>query len=145
MKKAKVILKTVDISDVSDYKGGIDMGRHELADAQWNKIRHLIPTKARKTRGRPQKNNRQVMDGIIWILCTGSSWRDLPQEYGKWQTVFYRYNEYRKSGVFSKILQALQIELNANKKIDWNLVCVDGTIIRAHKSAAGAVKKGIAA
>jgi len=43
------------------------------------------------------------------------------------------------------MLQALQVELHANKKIDWNLVCVDGTIIRAHKSAAGAVKKGFAA
>lgn len=121
------------------------MGRHELTDAQWNKIKELIPTKARKTRGRPQKNNRQVIDGIIWILCTGSSWRDLPERYGKWETVFCRYNSYRKTGVFSRILQALQVELHANKKIDWNLVCVDGTIIRAHKSAAGAVKKGVAA
>ena len=121
------------------------MGRHDLSYSQWSKIEHLLPTKARKTRGRPQKNNRQVIDGIIWILCTGSSWRDLPEEYGKWQTVFCRYNSYRKTGVFSKILQALQVELNSDKKIDWNLVCVDGTTIRAHKSAAGAVKKTFAA
>jgi transposase len=75
-------------------------------------------------------------------LRSGAPWRDLPERYGAWQTVYDRFTRYRKDGTLDRILQALQRCLNAGGLLDWDLWCVDGTVVRASRAAAGAGQKG---
>ena len=116
------------------------MRRYELNDEQWGRIADLFPSSEGK-RGGQWKNHRQVLNGIFWVLCSGAPWRDLPQRYGKWKTVYDRFRRYRIEGMFDKILARLQLQLNEEGLIDYHLWEVDSTTVRAHKSAAGAGEK----
>ena len=82
-----------------------------------------------------------MLDGILWILRTGAPWRDLPERFGPHQTVYDYYSHWRHDGVFDRVLQALQIRLDREGKIDWDLWCIDGASVRAARCAAGAGKK----
>ena len=82
-----------------------------------------------------------MLDGIFWILGTGAPWRDLPERFGPWQTVYGYFSNWRGSGVFAHVIDALQIKLDERGLIDWELWCVDGAIVRAARAAAGAGKK----
>ena len=115
------------------------MIRHGLADDQWELISPLIPKSAAVT-GRPPSDPRLMLDGILWILAAGSPWRDLPECFGPFQTVHRYFSNWRKAGVFTAIVEALQIKLDARGLIDWELWCVDGASVRATRAAAGAEK-----
>lgn len=117
------------------------MKRHELADEDWELIKDLFPSSAGK-RGRQWKDHRQMINGIFWILNTGAPWRDLPERYGAWQTVYDRFNRMRREGFLDKMLERLQMRLDEEGQIDWDLWCIDGSNIRAGRAAAGAKKKG---
>ena len=117
------------------------MRRYELSDAQWDQIKDLMPKS--EGSGRPWKDHRLVLNGMMWILHTGAPWRDLPDSYGPHQTVYERFNSWRKDGTLDRILERLQIRLDRDGHIDWDLWCVDGSSIRASRAAAGAAKKGI--
>ena len=114
--------------------------RYELRDAQWEQIKDLLPPSSGK--GRPWTEHRKVINGLFWILNSGAPWRDLPERYGAWETVYYRFYRWQQDGTFDAILERLQVALDEHGYIDWELWCVDGSSIRAHKSAAGAGKKG---
>lgn len=114
------------------------MRRYELSDAEWELIEDLFP----KRRGRPWRDHRSVINGIFWVLCSGAAWRDLPERYGPWQTVYSRFRRWQKEGLFDRILQRLQIMLNDKGLIDYSVWMADSTIVRASKAAAGAPKKG---
>lgn len=116
------------------------MKRHALTDEQWQAIEHLVPRSTART-GRPGKDRRLMLDGIFWVLATGAPWRDLPERFGPWQTVYDHFRKWRKSGVFAVIIESLQIKLDKNGLIDWDLWCVDGASVRASRAAAGADKK----
>lgn len=116
------------------------MRRHELSNEQWERIQELLPVQTGP--GHPWTDHRKILNGMFWILKTGAPWRDLLERYGPWQTVYDRFCRWQKDGTFDRILEALQIRLDRNGLIDWELWCVDGSSIRAHKSAAGAGKKG---
>lgn len=116
------------------------MKRHELTDGQWALIAPLLPVRTART-GRPPSDPRRMWNGIIWILRTGAPWRDLPERFGPWQTVYDHFATWRRGGTFERILEALQIRLDREGKIDWDLWCIDGTQIRAARAAAGADKK----
>jgi transposase len=120
------------------------MRRHELTDEQWELIKPLIPHRRAKT-GRPAKDPLLMLNGIFWVLATGAPWRDLPERFGPWQTVHRYFSMWRKSGVFARILDALQIKLDEQGLIDWELWCVDGANVRAARAAAGADKKAASA
>jgi transposase len=117
--------------------------RHALSDEQWAVVEPLLPKpKKRKAgKGRWPKDKRLMLDGIFWILSTGAPWRDLPERFGPWQTVYDHFSKWRKGGVFAAILEALQIKLDDQGLIDWELWCVDGACVRASRAAAGAEKK----
>lgn len=83
--------------------------RHELTDAQWEKIKPLLPPEKPKT-GRPNLDHRLVLNGMIWRAKTGTPWRDLPERYGKWKTVYSRWLRWRDSRVCQRIWDALQQE-----------------------------------
>jgi transposase len=116
------------------------MKRHALTDEQWELVKPLIPHKVAGT-GRPPKDPRLMLDGICWILGTGAPWRDLPERFGPWQTVYDHFSRWRREGVFAKVIEALQIKLDEQGLIDWELWCVDGANVRAARAAGGADKK----
>lgn len=116
------------------------MGRHRLTDEQWALMEDIFPKNGRKP-GRPWADHRNIMDGIFHVLVTGVPWRDLPEEFGPWITVYRRFARYRDDGTLERILERLQLKLNEEGKIDSDLFCIDGSNVRAHRSAAGA-KKG---
>jgi transposase len=82
-----------------------------------------------------------VINGILWILRTGSPWRALPERHGSWKTVSSRFYRWQKAGVWDRILSALQQESDAQGRLDWSLRFIDSTVVRAHQHAAGA-KRG---
>lgn len=122
------------------------MRRYELTDSQWDLIEDLFPE---QSTGRPRLNDRQVLNGIFWILCSGAAWRDLPERYGKWQTVYSRFRRWQERGLFDHLLDRLQVELDERGLIDYATWMVDSTSVRASRAAAGAPrapaqkKKGI--
>lgn len=116
------------------------MNRGELTDEQWEQIEPLLPKREGK-RGRPPKDHRLVLNGILWIIRTGAPWRDLPERYGPWQTVYSRFRRWRQRGVWDRLFAAVQQEADAQGRLDWSVHYVDGTIVRAHQHAAGG-KKG---
>jgi len=120
------------------------MKRHELTDPEWELVRPLLQPRTATT-GRPPKDPRVMLNGIFWVLRTGAPWRDLPERFGPWQTVYDHFSHWRRDGVFERILRALQIRLDREGRIDWNLWCIDGTHIRASRAAAGADKKASSA
>jgi putative transposase len=116
------------------------MKRHELTDEQWAVVEPLVPHTTAKT-GRPPADRRLVLNAIFWILCTGAPWRDLPERFKPWQTVYGHFSRWRRKGVFARIVEALQLKLDKEGLIDWDLWCVDGANVRAARAAAGADKK----
>ena len=116
------------------------MKRHELMDEQWALVDPHIPRSKART-GRPPSDRRLMLNGIFWILGAGAPWRDLPERFGPWQTVYDHFRKWRKSGVFAAIVEALQVKLDKDGYIDWELWCVDGSSVRAARAAAGACKK----
>jgi transposase len=116
------------------------MTRHALTDEQWLLIEPFIPHKKART-GRPPRDRRMMLDGTFWILGTGAPWRDLPDRFGPWQTVYDHFWKWRKNGVFTTVVEALQVKLDEKGLIDWELWCVDGASVRAARAAAGAEKK----
>lgn len=116
------------------------MKRHELTDEQWELVSPLMRQRKACT-GRPRKDPRLMLDGIFWILSTGAPWRDLPERFGSFKTVHGYFSQWRRAGVFATMIEALQVKLDADGKIDWELWCVDGAVVRASRAAAGADKK----
>jgi transposase len=82
-----------------------------------------------------------MLNAVLWILRTGAPWRDLPERYGPWQSAYEYFTRWRTNGTYDRILEALQIRLDREGNIDWDLFCIDGSIVRASRSAAGASKK----
>lgn len=106
--------------------------RYEISDEQWNQIKDKFPIA--KT-GRPPIDNRIIFNAILWIARSGAAWRDLPERFGSWKTVYSRFCKWRDDGT----LLALFNELNS--EADYENLSIDSTCIKAHQHSAGA-KKG---
>jgi transposase len=115
------------------------MPRHRLTDEQWNLIADLFPPP--KATGRPPRDRREIVDAIMWILRTGSPWRDLPEEFGPWATVWDLFDKWNSDGTLDAVLKRLQTARVDAGDIDGELWRVDGTIVRAARCAAGGGKK----
>jgi len=109
--------------------------RYELTDEQWNLIESLMPK--RKPGGR-WNDHRVTLNGMMWVLKSGSPWRDMPERYGSWKSVYDRFRRWTDDGTIDKILARLRLKLDNEGYIDWAVWCVDGSNVRAHVSAAGA-------
>jgi transposase len=83
------------------------MARMMLRDEDWDKIQSFLPSQIGK-QGRPRKNDRLVMEGILWALRTGAPWRDMPPEFGPWNTVYSRFSYWTKSGLWERIWGVLK-------------------------------------
>ena len=122
-------------------KEGIAMARNRLSDDAWECVEDLFPK--RKSTGRPPNDRRMVLDGILWVLRTGSPWRDLPEEFGPWQSVWRLFDTWNSNGLLSQMLKRLQAAQIDADLVSSELWCIDGTIVRAARCSAGGGKKGI--
>ena len=109
------------------------MVRRRLTNRQWKLIRPLLPGKATDP-GRSGRNNRASLEGILWIVRTGAPWRDLPAQFGNWNTIHHRFRRWVKSGVFDRIFEA------SHGSLDLRSVQVDGSFAKVHQHGTGAPK-----
>jgi len=109
--------------------------RYELTDEQWTLIEPLMP---KPRPGGRWNDHRTTVDGMMWVLKSGSPWRDMPERYGSWKSVYDRFRRWSGDGTIEKILDRLRLKLDKDGFIDWEVWCVDGSNIRAHPAAAGA-------
>lgn len=117
--------------------------RYELSTRQWERLAPFLPDRRHHGgRGHPWLPHHRALNGILWVLHTGAPWRDVPERYGPWQTVYDRFNKWRKDGTWATILTELLDHLDRHGQISRDLWCMDGTVIRASRAAAGAKKKG---
>ena len=83
-----------------------------------------------------------MLDGVLWLMKTGAQWRDLPERFGPWKTVYGRFARWRDDGTLDRVVARLQRDLDRAGLIDWSAFCVDSTHVRASRAAAGARKRG---
>ena len=106
--------------------------RYDLTDFEWSVIEPLLPM---DRRGPKPQNNRQVLNGIFWVLRAGAPWRDLPERYGPYTTAYNRFNRWRKAGIWDRLMDAIV------KAHDGGVQMIDSSIVRVHQHASGPQKK----
>jgi len=118
------------------------MSRIHLTDMQWAFIRPLLPPPART--GRPRADDRQTIEGILYILITGCRWQDLPHEYGAPTTAWRRLKRWGEEGVWERIWRAALATLDGRGELDWSLAFLDGSFAPAKRGGdmVGLTKKG---
>ena len=109
--------------------------RYELTEEEWNEIKQLLPPEKSGGKGRPSKDNRTMFNAMVWLARSGAAWRDLPERYGPWETVYSKFRKWLEDGVLDNIFRVLSLEA------EFSELSMDSTIIRAHQASAGA-KKG---
>ncbi len=108
------------------------MRRHEIEDEPWGRIKDFLPGRSGDP-GVTAKDNRLFVNAVLWIAKTGAPWRDLPERFGNWNSVWRRFDRWGAKGVWKRVFEALQ-----DPDLDWMII--DSTVVRAHQHAAG--KKG---
>ena len=111
--------------------------RHELTDEQWQAIQPLLLPSG--TKGRPRVDDRRVINGMLYKAKTGIAWRDLPERYGPWKTVYTRFWRWSRDGTLTTLVAKARVIAEAIGELDRE-VSVDSSIVRAHQHAAGARK-----
>jgi transposase len=107
-----------------------------LTEEQWQKIKPLLPAPKRRSRGgRPLKNNRDVLEGILWILRTGARWRDLPSRYPSASTCWRRLRKWEEEDVWLGVWRTFLADLDAAGALDWQEAFIDGSFAPAKKGA----------
>jgi len=105
--------------------------RHDITDKAWELLSPHLPGQEGQWGGRA-KDNRLFINAVFWVLRAGAPWRDLPPEYGKWGTVYQRFNRWRTGGTWEKVLEVLVVEP------DYEWLMIDASHIKVHPHAAGA-------
>lgn len=108
------------------------MRRYEISDENWERIAPLLPGK-KSDPGRTAEDNRRFINAVLWIARSGAAWRDLPERFGPWGTIYQRFNRWSQKGVWQKVFEAMQ-----DPDLEW--LMVDSTTVRAHQQAAGQKK-----
>lgn len=118
----------------------------DLTDEQWAVLRPLVPKPRMRAdgRGRPWRDPRDVLNGILWILRTGAPWKDLPDRYPSYQTCHRRFQYWVKNGTLERILLALARDVEARGGIDLSECFIDGTFAGAKKGAITSAKPSVA-
>lgn len=109
----------------------VDRDRFVVDDETWAKIEALLPGKT-TDRGVTARDNRLFLEAVLWRVRTGLPWRDLPSDFGKWNSVFQRFRRWAVAGVFDRIFERLSGEP------DFEYALIDGTIVSTHQKASGA-------
>jgi transposase len=111
------------------------LSRHDLTDAEWALLEPLLPGHPRQ--GHRWNDHRLVIDGVLHRTRAGCPWRDLPERFGNWKTVYNRHRRWSGDGTWEKILDALRAGCDEEQGRAWT-VASDATVVRAHQHAAGA-------
>lgn len=111
--------------------------RYELTDDEWNRIADLLPPESTGKQGRPRKSNRMILNGMVWIARSGAPWRDLPERYGPWETVYSRFRKWIEDGILDNIFHSLSLDAELGE------LSMDASIVQAHQDSAGAKKGGL--
>lgn len=109
---------------------------YELTDQQWEQIASYFPTEYSRKRGRPLKDNRLMLNAMIWIARSGAPWRDLPERFGPWETVYSRFRKWIDDGFLDNIFRILSMDAELSE------ISLDASIVQAHQHSAGARKDG---
>lgn len=99
------------------------------------RLEPLLP--ACRGRGRPWADHRTVVNGVLHRVRTGVPWRDLPEQFGKWKTIYNRHRRWSGDGTWERILDQLRVGCDTDEGADWS-AAIDSTVVRAHQHAAGA-------
>ena len=118
----------------------------ELTDAQWSILKPLLPKgkSGAGKRGRPRRDDRQILEGVLWVLRSGARWKDLPKELPPYQTCHDRFTEWVDSGTLDTILRALLADLQERGKIDLSEAFIDGSFASAKKGVVMLVQQSAA-
>lgn len=111
--------------------------RYELTDDEWNRIVDLLPPENTGKQDRPRKDNRTIVNGMVWIARSGAPWRDLPERYGPWETVYSRFRKWIEDGILDNIFCVLSLDAELEE------LSMDSSIVQAHQHSAGAKKGGL--
>ena len=105
------------------------MYRHSLTDEQWIRLQKVLP--GQRTGPKARRGDRQFIDAVLYRARTGVAWRDLPERFGPWKSIYNRFANWSKKGLWAKIFKALQL------RIDKTASILDGSVVRAHQDASG--------
>lgn len=108
--------------------------RLTITNRMWHKIMPLLPSEKGRC-ARPSKSNRLMLEAMLWRARVGCPWRDLPKDFGPWESVYTRYSRWSKQGIIQQVFEELQDDLQEEE------VILDSTVVRAHQHAHGARKK----
>ncbi len=108
----------------------------DLTDAQWAILKPRLPSRRRpQRRGRPWRDARQVLNGVLWILRTGAPWHDLPDRYPPYQTCHRRFQQWQRDGTLTRLLHRLAEDLRERGKLDLSETFIDASFSSAKKGA----------
>lgn len=110
--------------------------RYELTDQEWEQVSPLLPPEITNQPGRPRKNNRLMINAMVWIARSGAPWRDLPDCYGPWKSVYSRFRKWADNGILKSVFDKLRSEAETYE------ISIDASIVQAHQHSAGARKDG---
>lgn len=113
--------------------------RYELPDAAWDLVADIFDEPRRS--GRPRTNDRLMLNGVLWGLCPGAAWRDIPERFGPCSTIYQRFRDWRNRETSDHMLKRLHIKLNEQGLIDLEIWMIDSTAVRAIRTSSGAGKK----
>ena len=109
--------------------------RYELSDSEWEQVKKLLPSERTGKRGKPCGDNRNMLNAMVWLARSGAPWRDLPERFGPWESVYTRFRKWLDDGILDNIFRVFALDSELSE------LSLDSTIARAHQHSAGA-KKG---
>lgn len=115
------------------------MARFDVTNAEWDLIEPFVPVAAT---GPLPRRMREQFNGVLWRFRTGSGWREVPERYGPWSTVYSRFRAWALAGVFQMLMDALIAEAASRGQVGLELVSVDSTVVRAHHESSGLAVSG---
>jgi transposase len=115
------------------------VARFDVTNAEWDLIEPFLPVAAT---GPLPRRTRDQLNGVLWRFRTGSGWREVPERYGPWSTVYSRFRAWALAGVFQNLMDGLIAEAAARGQVGLELVSVDSTIVRAHHESSGLAVSG---
>ena len=107
---------------------------YDLTDEQWKRVEPMLPPERTGKKGRPRNDNRKMLNGMLWMNHSGAQWRQLPQCYGPWQSVYARFAKWRDDGLWEKIFTVL------SQDADTENLSIDSTCVKVHESSNGGKK-----
>lgn len=109
----------------------------ELTNEQWERVKDLVPDQVKRAdgKGRPAREKREVMEGVLWILRTGAPWKDLPERFPPYQTCHRRFQQWQEQGVMRRVVKTLAKDLMERGGVDLSECFVDGSFCMAKKGA----------